>query len=252
MRNTPLLLVSLLAILSITTPAQEMTARAYAAAHSWKSGGSRQVTLDLPHACTLSKQHPCIYYGGDFNVSDPEQNGLSNENTLLIPQSYTYTEVKVPVSVHITASFSNNLGQYGVLDPMTATWAYRTGVSEGQGGSLICSGETPAQIRETLGNPLFPEWEVLTRTPCTVPAGNVWAAVLPDCTNANDDDCNLARYFESDTDGLNAINGQFTVTSNTGMGPTLDSEPSFGYVFASWCNDLQVACGDGMSFGILK
>jgi len=74
------------------------------------------------------------------------------------------------------------------------------------------------------------------------------------CTNPNDPECKQPadpRYFESDTDGLNGINSKLTVTSNDGMGPTY-----FGFFgesfFDSWCNDEGVACGDGMSAGLLK
>ena len=245
-----LLAVTLVAAFSLFAVGQDMTARA--AAHG-KVGKGGQIALAAPHACTLSHSHPCVYYGGDINLGDPNQNGLSNENTAFIPQSYTYTEVKAPVSARVSAAFSNNLASFGVLDPQTATWQFRSGVSEGSGGTLLCSGDSAAMITDTHRNDFgFEEFEVVTKTPCTIPAGNVWLAVTPDCTNAGNGDCTSGRYFESNTDGtLNAINGKFTITSNTGMGPTFDSEIFFGFFYASWCNDLGI-CGDGMSFGVLK
>lgn len=245
-----IVLLTLLGAVSLITSAQELTFREYAKTHGISNQRSA-ITLNPPPACTLYKQHPCVYYGGDLNAYDPEENGLSNENTLFISNSFTYTEVNVPIRTTIYGSFSNNLCTYGVIDPRTATWFYRTGVSEGNGGTQICSGDTPATLTAT-GSTEFLEYEVLTQTPCTVPAGDVWFAVTPNCTNPNDPDCtNDPRYFEADTNGLNAINGQYTVTSNKGLGPTFDSA-FFGYTFASWCNDLGVACGDGMSAGVLK
>jgi hypothetical protein len=242
--------VTLVVVFSVFAMGQALTARAAGVA---TRGASNQINLTPPHACSVSKSHPCVYYGGDSNPSDPQFNGLSNENTLFIPNSYTYTEVNVPIATSISASFSNNYSNDNVFDPKTATWLYRTGVSEGNGGTLICSGDNPAMFTffETIVN--IPEWEVLTTTPCKLPAGNVWFAVTPNCTNPNDPGCtNGPRFFEMDTDGtLNGINTKFTVTSNDGMGPMFDSA-YFGVSFGSWCNDQGVACGDGMSAGVLK
>jgi len=246
-----IVLLALMGAASLVASGQELTARESARAHGIPDRQTA-ITLNPPPACTLYKQHPCVYYGGDLDPNDPEENALSNENTLLIANSFTYAEVNVPVATPISASFSNNLATYGVLDPKKATWFYRTGVSEGNGGTLICSGDNPATMTAygNLGG-FGPQWQVLTTTPCTVPAGNVWFAVTPNCTNPNDPDCTTLRYFESDTDGLNAINGKYTVTSNTGMGPMFDSA-FFGVSFGSWCIDEGTACGDGMSAGVLK
>ena len=213
-----------------------------------------QISLSSPHACSVSHGHPCVYYAGDINASDPEENGLSNENDLFIANSYTYNEVKVPVSASVTAAFTNNLATFGVIDPKTAESDWRTGVSEGNGGTSICSGDNEAEITATGRNAFgYNEYEILSLSPCKVSPGNTWIAVVGDCTNANDGDCTGdPRYFESDTNGPNAINGSFTVTSNTGMGPTWNSPTFFGVNWASWCNDEGVACGDGMSMGVLK
>ena len=243
--------VILMAAFSVLAMGQALTLRPAVRETADQSGAIR---LTPPHACTVSRKHPCVYYGGDLNIYDPEFDGLSNENTLFIPDSYTYAEVNVPVASSISASFSNNLTIYEIFDPKTATWFYRTGVSEGNGGTLICSGDTPAMFtRINDGNIDYPAYEVLTTTPCRLPAGNVWFALTPNCTNPNDVYCTSEkspRYFELDTNGPNAINGKFTVTSNTGLGPVFDSA-FFGYTFANWCN-LGAACGDGMSTGILK
>jgi len=247
--------IVLVAALSVAAMGQEITARAAAKgkAHNWP------VTLAAPHACTVSPNHPCIYYGGDMNLRDSNQNGLSNENTLMVPKSYTYTEVVSP-GVHISASFSNNLAFFGVLDPQTATWQYRTGVSEGNGGTLIGSGDTPAQITDTHRNYLgFEEFEVLTKTPLQVPVGLVWFAVTPDCTNPGNSDCTDGRYYNSTTDGtMNAINGMHSVFSSSSCpgsgfrGPVFDSEVHFGVTFENWCNDQKLPASSTMSSGVLK
>ena len=244
--------VTVIAAFSAFAVAQNTTARASARGASHR--GSSNISLSSPHACSVAHGHPCLYYAGDINLGDPNQNGGSNENTAFIPQSYSYVEVAAPASASISGAFSNNLASFGVLDPQTATWQIRQGVSEGNGGTLLCSGDSRALITDTHRNDFgFEEYEVVTATPCRIPKGNTWIAVTPDCTNANDGDCTSGRYFVSDTDGtLNGINSRFTVTSNTGFGDMFDSEIFFGAVFQSWCNDQGVMCGEGFSIGVLK
>lgn len=244
-----LLALSLIATFSVFAAGQEMTARA--AARGASRGGP--ISLTPPHACTLFKQHPCVYYGGDLNLADPEADGVSNENDLFIANSFSYIEVAPPISFTVSGSFSNNLSTYGVIDPKTATWNYRTGVSEGNGGTSLCGGDSAALFTAT-GRNLdgYNEYELLTATTCSVPKGDVWFNVTPNCTNASDPDCTSdPRYFESDTDGLNSINGQYGVNSNNGMGPTFESE-FFGVNWESWCTDEGIACGDTLSSGVLK
>lgn len=214
--------------------------------------GHSTISLSAPHACGVSKAHPCVYYGGDFNSSDPNANGYANENTLDVPDTYTYNEVNSPVGASLSAAFSNNQSTNDTLDPMTGTWDFRSGVSEGNGGTSLGSGDNPAEFTFTgrIAYGVYNEYEVLTTTPVKVAKGDVWFTVLPNCTNANDANCS-AEFWGSTTDGtLNAINGKYTITSNTGMGPTFNSS-YFGYTYASWCNDLGL-CGDGMSYGVLR
>ena len=239
------------------------TARQAAAEMGWKGTTTNPpVKLAPPHACTISPAHPCVFYGGDLNLNFSANNGLSNENSAFIPLSFTYGEVNSPVSASITASFTNNLMSFGVLDPKTATWDWRTGVSEGNGGTSIGSGDSTGQITDTHRNNFgFEEFEVLTKTAVHVATGNNWFTVLPDCTNSGDGDCTSGRSFESTTDGtLNAINGSFQVGGLDGQlsrGPIFNSA-FFGANYQTWCVDqLPGFCptsgqGMGVSSGVLK
>ena len=248
-------LAALIAAVSLIASGQELTAREYAKAHSIPNHQTA-ITLSPPHACTLSKQHPCVYYGGDIDPNDPEEDGLSNENDLFICCSWTYNEVNVPVPIKISAAFTNNLQTYGIIDPKTANWDFRIGISEGVGGTSIGNGTSPAELTSTGRNAFgLEEYELLTKTPVSLPRDNVWFDVQPNCTNSNDPECNQPddpRYFESDTDGLNGTNSKFTVTSNDGMGPTFFCAGFTCGEGLSWCNDEGAACGDGMSAGLLK
>jgi hypothetical protein len=252
-----LLFVSLLGVLPLAATAQERTAREYAKVRGINyRNASAAIILGPPHACTLSKQHPCVYYGGDIDPNDPEENGLDNENDLFIQYMWTYNEVNVPSPLKISAAFTNNLSTYGIIDPKTANWDFRVGVTESNFGTSIAHGTTPAEFRATGRSAFgFAEYELLTRTTLSLPTGNVWFDVQPNCTNPNDPECGQddPRYFESDSDGLNGINSKSTVTSNDGMGPTYFCANSVcGDMFGSWCIDEGVACGDGMSAGLLK
>jgi hypothetical protein len=249
--------VAFVAMLSLAAMAAQAPTNAKAAA----KGPSKHfpVTLAPPHACTFSKAHPCVYYGGDLNLSDPNQNGLANENSLFISGTYSYTEVKSPVSAHISGSFTNDLQSYPT-DPATCTWAWRTGVSEGNGGTLIGSGDSKCITTPTGRSDFgFAESENLTATSVSVPAGNVWFTVIPDCQNSSDGACsNGSRSFGTTTDGTtNAINGTFSVKSapscpGSGFnGPVFDSS-FFGVTFTNWCNTQGLPANSTMSYGVLR
>lgn len=137
---------------------------------------------------------------------------------------------------------------------LTATAQERTAREYAQ-----ASGPSPALLTNTGRNAFdLEEYELLTKTPVTLPSGNVWFDVQPNCTNSNDPTCtsNPIGAFESDTDGLNGINSKFTVTSDNGMGPTYHCLENIfcgdAPNWASWCYDADVACGDGLSAGLLK
>jgi len=262
------LIIAVIAVGSILATAQDTNARAYMTNHGIKAKLGGPVSLAGPHACTVSKAHPCVFYAGDFNVNDPNANGLANENTLLVPDTWTYGEIKAPVSAHISASFGNHQPvAYDAIDPQQAMWEYRTGISEGNGGTLIGSGTGKAQFTPTgrIAYGLYPEYELLTTTSVTVPAGNLWFSVQPQCTNAGNSNCANAQYFESTTDGTNGINSSFSVPSDgtNAAGPFLNSA-YFGFTFANWCTDLGICTGahhppgqplySGLqvSFGVMK
>lgn len=244
--------VTLIAAFSVFAMGADIHKTAKESGNAALRGGP--ISLSQPAACTAVKGYHCAYYGGDIDPNDPEENGLSNENDLFISNSFTYTEASVPVaSAKLGYSFSNNLSTFGVIDPQTATWDYRTGITEGNGGTDLASGDSAATFTATGRNAFgFNEYQLLTATAVTVKKGDVFFAVTPNCTNSGDGDCtDDPRYFESDTDGLNGINSKYTVTSNTGFGPVFESPTFFGINYGSWCNDEGVACGDGMSAGVL-
>jgi len=177
---------------------------------------------------------PCYFYGGDFDINDPNANALANENDAIVGgnpygaatyQNFVWKGGNTPV----LGLFTNNLSQ---LTPESGYWEIRSGVSEGNGGQLIASGtETGANFLQTAtGRGLFGYAEytdaVKFTNPLTLANGTYWFAMVPVCPNCN------GRSFNTNTEGANGIGTQngdqqyfnspffganFTNASNEGM-----------------------------------
>src|SRR5262249_10334091 len=92
---------------------------------------------------TLAHADYILFYGGDFEPTNQDANALANENdaivngnpygaatfqNFIIPAGHTWT---------IESLFTNNLSD---LTPTSGYWQLRSGLSEGNGGTLIASG----------------------------------------------------------------------------------------------------------------
>ena len=97
-------------------------------------------TFAYAQGCPVESGFTCAFYAGDLDPNDPNQNGLANENDAIVGgspygaatyQNFNGAAVRSPVWP------SNNLSG---LNPATAYWEIRSGVSEGNGGTLIASG----------------------------------------------------------------------------------------------------------------
>src|SRR6202049_4590584 len=74
-----------------------------------------------------------LWYNGDWN----EFNGLANERNTSVTQAAVYDDFNVtaPLGWNVTAVFSDNLFELG-LTVTAADWEIRTGISEGNAGTL--------------------------------------------------------------------------------------------------------------------
>jgi hypothetical protein len=174
----------------------------------------------------------CLFYGGDFDPNSPNANALANENDAIVGGSpygaATYQNFVVDRYVDIVGVFSNNLS---ALNPTTGYWEIRTGVSEGNGGTLIADG-TGAVTNTPTGRSGFGLTEFHNEVDglnVDLAPGTYWFAVVPnDPNNAN-------RSFNSNTFGLNSVGTQvsnqqywnstffgtnFTNANNEGVFPT--------------------------------
>jgi hypothetical protein len=156
------------------------------------------------------------FYGGDLDLNDPNQNGLANENDAIVGApicatakcyannpygAATYQNFTAGSSVFVTGLFTNNLSQ---LTPTSGYWEIRSGVSEGNGGTLVASG-SGAVTNAPTGRSDFGFVEYHNEVDglnVSLNSGTYWFAVVPVCTTC------AGRSFNSDTDGLNSIGTQ--------------------------------------------
>jgi len=147
------------------------------------------------------------FYGGDFDPNNPNANGLANENDAIVSGSpygaATYQNFVAGGSINVTGLFTNNLSG---LNPANGYWEVRSGVSEGNGGTLIASG-TGAMTQTATGRSGFGFTEyndLVSGLNVSLGAGTYWFAVVPqDPNNGN-------RSFNSNTFGLNAVGTQIS------------------------------------------
>lgn len=154
--------------------------------------------------CPVEAGYTCVFYGGDFDPNNSNANGLANENDAIVggnPYGAATYQNFIYAGGTVTGLATNN--QSG-LNPATAYWEIRSGVSEGNGGTLIASG-TGATSNQATGRSAFGYAEYTNfvgNLNVNLDAGTYWMAVVPQ------DPLNASRSFESNTFGLNAVGTQ--------------------------------------------
>ena len=136
-----------------------------------------------------------LWYNGDFN----DINGLANEMNTLVGQSSIYDNFIVPgPGWHITSIFSDNLLNTNVTG---ATWEIRSGVTEGNGGTVVASGTTTTPVVTPTGRSGFGFTEFMveiTGLSVDLAPGTYWLNVTPVGDGSG-------RSFDSDTSGTNCV-----------------------------------------------
>lgn len=163
---------------------------------------------------------PCLFYGGDFDITSPAADTFANEN--IIPgNSQTTAQIYSPFRVpeghtwNVTGLFINSISYPTALDPVATPWEIRSGIPKGggNGGKLVASGAANGTMTPT-GRNLngVPEYTILvTLNPAVVlQPGVYWENVTPQCTNPSNSQCTaqgFTGFLESDMEtdyGLNA------------------------------------------------
>ena len=145
-----------------------------------------------------------LFYGGDFDPNNPNANALANETDAIVggipTGSSTYQAFVVGAGGwNVTGLFSNDLT---ALTVNSAYWEIRSGVSEGNGGTLLFSGTdlTPTVTATGRAGFGFNEFTVeVDGLSFFLAPGTYWMTVTPqDPTDPN-------RSFNSNTFGINSI-----------------------------------------------
>jgi hypothetical protein len=198
---------------------------------------------------------PCLFYGGDLELSSLNAAGLSDENTLLIPGSSTYGNFNVQSSHNVTVTgILINVQADANFDPVTASYDVRTGITDGNGGTSIASGSGSVTVASTGRNFLgLNEYSVAINlsAPLVLGPGGYWFNLTPNCTNgATDGSCGVGRFFVSNAiHRVNNVNGG----RETSFQMYLNSS-FFGFTYANWCDssiglDLQQC--SGLSYALM-
>jgi hypothetical protein len=155
-----------------------------------------------------------LWYNGDFDGND----GLSNEINSAIADARVFDNFVVPGGRiwSLEGVFSNNLltsdfdhDASGKSTPVTrANWTVRTGVSVGNGGTVVAGGTSAATEAPTGRTFTDPVLGVLTENTILVSGlngillgpGTYWLQVTPVAPNPG-----LGQSFESTTSGAGAI-----------------------------------------------
>ena len=127
----------------------------------------------------------CLFYGGDFDANNPNANGLSNEKDLIVGGNpygaATYQNFINSQTWNVTGLFTNNLS---TLTPSSGYWEIRSGMSEGNGGTLIASGTGSggnfSQTPTGRGGFGYTEYtDLVSGLNVNLPSGMYWLAMVP-------------------------------------------------------------------------
>src|SRR5947207_2393888 len=171
-----------------------------------------------------------LWYNGDWNFV----NGLANERNTAITQAAVYDDfdMTAPLGWHVTAVFSDDFFNTTVT---AADWEIRTGISEGNAGTLVASGTTNSPLVtptcRSVGNEIVEYMVEVTGLNVVLPmlpsGQHYWLNVTPVGNGAG-------RSFNSTTSGTNCLGTPCGNDQNAFFNST-----HFGAYFTSTANQGQ-------------
>jgi len=200
----------LTAVFAFTTSASAISSSAYGPGRSSAGGNA------LPDST--------LWYNGDLN----SVNGLANERNTIVSQAAVYDDFIATGAWNISAVFSDNLANTTIIG---ADWEIRTGVSEGNPGTLIASGTTNSPLVSLTGRSAFNylEYQVeVTGLNVNLIAGTRYFLNVTPIGNGG------GRSFNSVTSGANCIGTPCGNNQNAFFNSTF-----FGANFTSTANEGQ-------------
>jgi hypothetical protein len=196
---------------------------------------------------------PCLFYGGDFDEDDINSASLPDENTGSYPETSTYGVVNIPPFHSVLVQgilFQIQFDGTVKFDPNGVTWEVRTGVSEGNEGILVASGQSFAFMQPTGRGGNGAEYTVAVKLPQPLGlSGNTsyFFNITPICLNKHDVQCATNQYGVSNTTHqTNSYRGILQPTH-----AMMVNSKAFGWNWRNWCDLInQDACAN-LSFGLI-
>ncbi len=170
-----------------------------------------------------------LWYNGNYDLNDAATNEsnvpVNVAGSYVLEKSLVYDDFFVPVGQVWTLSsiFSNDQVSYYTA-PTKATWEIRSGMSAGNGGALVASGDsTSTESLETAhdgNNYIDPEYRITEAVTVTLSAGTYWLAIAPDSNGYYGDQSYIETTSGAASVGLpTGIDGDSFINNNlTGPG----------------------------------
>jgi hypothetical protein len=212
-----------------------------------RGGNMRKLTLlsllTLLLFAVAARADSLYFYGGDMDPNDPNSRALANETDLTVTGdpygAATYQNFYVQGSaITTTALFTNNLS---TITPTSGYWEIRSGLSEGNGGTLIASGTDPNITHTLTGRSRagYDEYTDQVSASVNLAVGQYWFAVVPACPTCD------GRSFNSNTFGLNSVGTsdsdlQYANSSYFGWNFTNADNTNPPYTFPNFSNGVYV------------
>lgn len=137
------------------------------------------------------------FYGGQFDPTNQFANALANENTATVGGdpygAAVYQNFYAESNITVTGLFTNNLSTFV---PTSGYWEIRSGVSEGNGGTLIASG-TGAVTNAPTGRNFMGDKEytnAVSNLNVSLATDQYWFAVVPVCTTCQGEAFNTNSF----------------------------------------------------------
>ena len=162
------------------------------------------LAMMLLFAVAASATDITLFYAGDFDPNNPNANGLANENDGIVSGNpygaATFQNFIIPNGQNWTIHglFSNDLMS---VTASQAYWEIRSGVSEGNGGTLLFSGTGTDTMTPTGRSGFgFTEFNnLVSGLNINLGPGMYWMTVVPLAPGQG------GRSFNSNTFGLNSV-----------------------------------------------
>ncbi len=177
-----------------------------------------------------------LWYSGDADSNNAliSQYVDPTEPTIVYPFAMAYDDFTTsPLGWDVQEIWANQSVILGDVTPTDAYWEIRSGLSDGNGGTLLASGTSACTFTLTGAEPLgVPEYTVdISGLNVTLASGTYWLGIAPV-------DDGSGNFYDETTSSLNAI-------GPADNGNSFFNSYDFGYTFSSAVTDPSFPLGQG-------